>query len=486
MSDFLAALKRVLLTWTLNLLNLMVFTVTYGHYTFTEGRFYAFVHKWANWNLYFSCQPREFIQPEEEQEIKDYIKRTKGKVRVVGGGHSFNPGTLSDDLLISLDKYNKVVKFDEKNGIITVQAGLRLRDLITIMEDKGWDLPVMGTTNVQSIGGLVASDLHATGKDYGFLSQQIEAIKIINGNGEAEVFTQNSDVFKSALGGIGAMGVVVEVTLQLVKKFLVRRTTNYVNRFEAEAALDTLLEKHDHVGFFYIGGLHAKKIRLTTYDYALPHENKPDTFYYFKNFCAQIFDLLNGGFFLDFIKFFPPFLNVGYFVWNNTFLGSPFIGWAGPTFTSKLFFRHDEMEYGMPRNNFKNAIDQLMKYLDQTGTVALMEVRFTVKNAHTKALLGPGTDRETCFIEILPCLTHDTRKIYAATEGIFESNDGRPHLGKFTTYRKRDMVRHYNAGDVQRWLDARERQDPDLKFVNGFVHQIFFNNKPSSPLHQEY
>jgi hypothetical protein len=71
---------------------------------------------------------------------------------------------------------------------------MRLRDFIKKIEEKGWDLPVLGSTGTfilhppynvslfiankiykaaQSIGGLVATDLHSTGRNHGFLSQQV-------------------------------------------------------------------------------------------------------------------------------------------------------------------------------------------------------------------------------------------------------------------------------------------------------------------------
>jgi hypothetical protein len=262
--------------------------------------------------------------------------------------------------------------------------------------------------------------------------------------------------------------------MQLVPRFLCRRVTQYVDRAEAENALGKLLKRHEHVGFFYIGGLHANKIRLTTYDRAFGYEEKT-RFVYFKNFLAQIFDLMNGGFLLDFARYFPGILNVGYFTWNSSFLGAPFINTAGDIFTSKLFFRHDEMEYAMPFEKFQKTITELMNYLDESGTIALMEVRFTVEKAQTKSLLGPGAGRSSCFIEILPTLTHDTHDIFARTEKFFEQNGGRPHLGKYTTYKGADMRKHFGEEAVDRFLKAREKQDPENKFVNGFVSQVFLS-----------
>jgi FAD/FMN-containing dehydrogenase len=60
-------------------------------------------------------------------------------------------------------------------------------------------------------------------------------------------------VFRAALGGIGAMGVVVEVRLKLVPAFLVKRVTTYVKRDQVEAGIDPL-------GFFSFFSSHSLNI----------------------------------------------------------------------------------------------------------------------------------------------------------------------------------------------------------------------------------
>ena len=64
-----------------------------------------------------------------------------------------------------------------------VQAGVRLRDLNKSLWSAGLALPVLGSTDAQSLGGLIASDLHGTGRDHGFLSEQVLALTVLVGVG---------------------------------------------------------------------------------------------------------------------------------------------------------------------------------------------------------------------------------------------------------------------------------------------------------------
>jgi D-arabinono-1,4-lactone oxidase len=48
---------------------------------------------------------------------------------VVGAGHSWSPLGLTDGFLVSLDHYNQVLHVDKARRRVTVQAGIRVRDL---------------------------------------------------------------------------------------------------------------------------------------------------------------------------------------------------------------------------------------------------------------------------------------------------------------------------------------------------------------------
>src|ERR1051326_9108045 len=93
---------RLLKTWFINLKNSLALVLTWGKRVYHEGRYRNGV--WSNWSRAHSCRPAHYFQPTTEQEICQVIAAAR-KIRVVGGGHSFNDGALSDDTLLSLDQY---------------------------------------------------------------------------------------------------------------------------------------------------------------------------------------------------------------------------------------------------------------------------------------------------------------------------------------------------------------------------------------------
>ena len=50
-------------------------------------------------------------------------------VKVVGSGHSWSPLGLTPSIMLNLDRFNKVIDIDAAQKLVTVQAGIRIRDL---------------------------------------------------------------------------------------------------------------------------------------------------------------------------------------------------------------------------------------------------------------------------------------------------------------------------------------------------------------------
>jgi hypothetical protein len=208
---------------------------------------------WRNWTANYEASPASFVRPASEIELCAAVAQAR-KVRMVGGGHSFNDGTLCSDRMISLDAYDRIIEVDAVAKTARVQGGIRLRDLNRALWNCGLGLPVLGSTDAQSIAGLVSTDLHGTGRDHGFLSEQILSLRIIGGNGEARTVRPGDPLFHAAIGAIGTCGVIAEVELQLVDSFRLEKRTAMVDRYESEDSIDSVLADNEHVSFYYIGG----------------------------------------------------------------------------------------------------------------------------------------------------------------------------------------------------------------------------------------
>ena len=247
---------RVLRTWAINTANTLVFVLTWGHKVLHEGRYRWGC--WIDWYRVFHCRPRLYSEPTTEKEICTLVANA-GKVRVVGAGHSFNAAPLSDEVLLSLDRYNRVEIEDHENRtgckVARVQAGVRLRHLNRLLLKKDAALSVSGSTDTQSIGGPIATDLHGTGRDHGFLSESLRSIRVVNSRGEANTFRPGDDVFHATIGAAGVCGVIIEAEILCEPAYNLRVEIGVVNRLEAEDNVNTWLDQNDHLSFYYFGGV---------------------------------------------------------------------------------------------------------------------------------------------------------------------------------------------------------------------------------------
>ncbi len=428
-----------------------------GHY---DGRV------WRNWTADYEAEPARFARPRSEAEVADVV-RGAAQVRVVGGGHTFNDSALCDDTMISLDFCDAVLALDRAAKTARVQAGIRLRDLNRRLWAEGLGLPVLGSTDAQSIGGLVATDLHGTGRDQGFLSERVRALRVVAADGTAREVRPGDDLFHAAIGGLGACGVVTEVELALVDAFHLAKTVAMVDRTAAEAGLDALLAENEHVSFYYVGGAQGgESIRMHTWNRT--SEPLTDGWQGTKA-RAELKDFA--------ISAWAPSLAEGLANLDADSLLSDVMAPderivlpGSLAFGRKLFYAHDEIEYGVAFDVWRPCLAEVVERLRARDFFSIVEVRFTPDTS--RALLGPGAGRRTAYIELATPLSQRREDVYAEVEAILRRFGGQPHLGKKTNIDAQGMADTY--GDrFARFQAVRRAQDPDGKFLNAFARRVF-------------
>lgn len=421
--------------------------------------------EWTNWTASYRARPAAYLCPSSEDELCSAIS-TASELRVVGGGHSFNDGPLCAQHMISLDAYGRVLALDPDRKTARVQAGIRLRDLNKALWEAGLGLPVLGSTDTQSIGGLVATDLHGTGRDVGFLSEQILSLRVIAADGVAQTVRPGDPLFHAAIGAIGTCGVVSEVELQLVDAFHLEKVTQMVDRAHAESSIDGLLGANDHISFYYIGGAEvAEAVRVHQWNRTsaaltpeweqLKTRNELSDFAvsaFVPGLARRIAGIEEDAWLSDLVA-------------PDHTLVMP--GSRG--FGRKLFYRHDEIEFGVPFERYGDCLAQILGLLSKEDFFSVVEVRFTPDRS--QSLIGPGAGRRSAYIELATPLSQDQELVFAKAEEILREHEGQPHLGKKTNVSAQDMLEIHGDRFV-RFQAVRAAQDPNGKFLNAFTERV--------------
>ncbi|WP_457090206.1 FAD-binding oxidoreductase [Microvirga sp. P5_D2] len=115
---------------------------------------------------------------------------------------------------------DRFISFDEAEGRLICEAGVLLRDIQRVMMPRGWALPVTPGTQLVTVGGAIANDVH--GKNHtmqGSFGNHVRRFTLARSDGE--LIDCSPDLqpnwFATTVGGLGLTGVIVEAELQLVR-----------------------------------------------------------------------------------------------------------------------------------------------------------------------------------------------------------------------------------------------------------------------------
>lgn len=130
-----------------------------------------------------------------------------------------------------------------------------MRDLNRVLAAQGAALHVAGSTNPQSIGGLIATDVDGTGRDHGLFSERLLSLRIVDADGKAATFRRGDDVLHAAIGGCRNVWRGDRCRDLGRAAYNLAKAVKVVPRTWAEANLEALLVQNMHLSSYYFGGL---------------------------------------------------------------------------------------------------------------------------------------------------------------------------------------------------------------------------------------
>ncbi|KAI4153331.1 MAG: hypothetical protein LQ340_002384 [Diploschistes diacapsis] len=198
-------------------------------------------HSHHTWARTYHSRPELYIQPESTEEIQKVVtlaRKCQRRIVVVGSGHSPSDLTCTSSWMVNLDRYSSIISINSRTKVATMQAGIRLRDLIEALGGYGLTMPNLGSINEQSIAGAFTTGTHGSSIKHGIIARSVLGLKIMLSNGRIVSCSaeQNRDLFRAALVSLGAIGIIIEVTFQAVPSFNIRWKQNLIT-------LDDVLER---------------------------------------------------------------------------------------------------------------------------------------------------------------------------------------------------------------------------------------------------
>jgi FAD/FMN-containing dehydrogenase len=192
--------------------------------------------KLNSWGMYPKIKSN--VKKLNQIDLNSYFKDVKEFIPY-GNGRSYGDSALNSDILYCKD-YNYFLDFNEQNGILSVQAGVTLDEIIEVFVPKGWFLQITPGTKLITVGGAIASDIH--GKNHhkaGCFSECVEEFSLALPNGEIKRVKKGDELFRATCGGMGLTGVILDAVIRLKKinskniNQITIKTKNLKETFEA-------------------------------------------------------------------------------------------------------------------------------------------------------------------------------------------------------------------------------------------------------------
>ncbi len=175
----------------------------------------------TNWSGNYRYSTDRVLTPNSSEEVPEMVRGCR-KLRAVGTRHSFNGIADSREAQISLRNLNGM-QLDEKAGTVAIGAGVTYGKLAPFLDSKRFALHNLASLPHISVAGAISTGTHGSGSRNGNLSTQVRALDIITADGSTRVVDVDraGEQFHGAVVGLGALGVVTKIVLNVVPSYQV-------------------------------------------------------------------------------------------------------------------------------------------------------------------------------------------------------------------------------------------------------------------------
>jgi xylitol oxidase len=193
----------------------------------------------ANWAGTYTYRAGRLHRPATVEEVREIVARAP-RVRVLGTRHSFN-GIADSWELVALGALPADAVVDRAAGTVSVGAGISYGALAELLKAEGVALHNLASLPHISVAGAVATATHGSGDAAGNLATAVAGLELVTSAGEIVSARRGDDGFDGLVVGLGALGAVTRVTLDVEPAYEMR-----VRVFEG-LRWEVLLERFDEV-----------------------------------------------------------------------------------------------------------------------------------------------------------------------------------------------------------------------------------------------
>ncbi|GAA4943794.1 D-arabinono-1,4-lactone oxidase [Actinoplanes utahensis] len=421
--------------------------------------------RWTNWGRNQESIA-DVLTPADIDEVATRVNQaveSGRRIKVVGSGHSFTAIAVADDQRMFVHRLNRLVSVD--GPLVTVEAGMSLAVLNTVLAEHGLAMPNLGDIDAQTVAGAISTGTHGTGIGHATLASCVEAVTMVTAAGKVERYAVGAPEFPAARLGLGALGVLVQVTLRCVPAFTLLAEEQPMPLPDVLAGIDQWLPEYDHVEFFWYPYTNRTSLKRNR---RVEQDDRPLS--RFRGWLDD--DLLSNTVWQGVCSVgrrFPAAVPALSAVAARALSARTYTGRSDQVFCSPRKVKFTEMEYEVPRAALPEVLDALATIMEGLPFKVQfpVEVRFTGPD---DVWLSHGYGRESAYIAVHQYLGSPYEPYFRALENVCTPLGGRPHWGKLH-YRDAESLRAaYPRFDD--FLAVRDRLDPHRVFTNEYLNRV--------------
>jgi L-gulonolactone oxidase len=422
--------------------------------------------RWTNWGGNQQAQATEILTPGTVDEVAAQVKEASGsgrRVKVVGSGHSFTAIAVATDQRLFLHRLAGLISID--GPLVTVQAGMPLHVLNALLAEHGLAMPNLGDIDRQTVAGAIATGTHGTGASHATLASCVEAVKLVTGSGEVLDVGKDDPIFPAVRLGLGALGILVEVTLRCTEAFTLLADERPMSLADVLAGLDEWIPANDHLEFFWYPYTDRAQLKINN---RVPAHDRP-----LSRFRGWMDDEFLSNSVFEAIcrlgKAVPGTVPTISALAARALTARTYTDRSDRVFCSSRRVYFTEMEYEIPRAALPEVISALPRIIDGLPFKVQfpVEVRFTGPD---DAWLSHGYGRDSAYVAVHQFAGVEYEPYFRAVEAVCQRLGGRPHWGKLHYRSAADLRPVYEKFDD--FVAVRDRLDPARVFTNEYLDRV--------------
>jgi xylitol oxidase len=173
-----------------------------------------------NWAGNLTYSAARVLAPRTVDEAQELIAGSD-RIRPLGTRHSFSRVADTEGTLLSTQHLDRIVAVGKRT--VTVEAGVRYGELGRSLQEHGLAIINFASLPHISVGGAIATATHGSGAQNRSLAASVAALDLVHASGELTHLKRGDDDFDGAVVGLGTLGLVARLTLDVVPEFELRQ-----------------------------------------------------------------------------------------------------------------------------------------------------------------------------------------------------------------------------------------------------------------------